>query len=584
MDTSGKIVYARNTEILSANIANLGADGQEIEDGQRLPISLRDMGTTEVYPQTLQHSPNGRFIAVCGDGEYIIYTALAWRNRAFGSGTSFAWAADSTSYAVLEGKSKVRVFKNFKERSGLVKAQGGWAIEGLQSGPLLSARGSGFVMFWDWETGAVVRRIEVDATNVSWSASGDLVAITAEDSFYVLRFDRDAYAARLDSGEVVGDEGVEEAFDVVAEVSETVKTCRWVGDCFIYTTSANRLSYLIGDQPSVINHFDQGVYLIGYIPAHNRVYVADKDMNIFSYALSLTVVEYQTAVLRGDMEEAERILPSIPPEQRNRIARFLEAQELKELALSIATDADHKFDLAISINDLETALELVRAAPELGSEAKWKVIGGKALNAWQLDLAQEAFEKSKDLAALLLLYTSLSDRSGLERLAELAVSKGQNNIAFAAYLQLGDSAACVDLLAKTDRLPEAALMARTYNPSKASGVVKQWRSELEAQGRTKDAQVIADPEENRDLFDENPGSKFDSEGSGVMVDNSDPAEGLADEEAQLAERVEKLEVAESQLEAEVQEEAMDVEAEEATLEQEDDASAPPASKKKGKKK
>jgi coatomer subunit beta' len=68
------------------------------------------------------------------------------------------------------------------------------------------------------------------------------------------------------------------------------------------------------------------MYLLGYIPAHNRIYVADKDMNVFSYALSLTVVEYQTAILRGDMEAAEAVLPSVPADQRNRIARFLEAQ------------------------------------------------------------------------------------------------------------------------------------------------------------------------------------------------------------------------------------------------------------------
>lgn len=76
-------------------------------------------------------------------------------------------------------------------------------------------------MFWDWETGAVVRRIEVDATAVSWSGSGELVAITSEDTLYILRFDRSAYDVRADTGEVLGDEGVEEAFELVAEISET---------------------------------------------------------------------------------------------------------------------------------------------------------------------------------------------------------------------------------------------------------------------------------------------------------------------------------------------------------------------------
>jgi coatomer subunit beta' len=221
MDTSGKIVYARNTEILTANISNLGSDGEPIEDGQRLPVPLRDLGTTEVYPQSLEHSPNGRFVTVCGDGEYIIYTALAWRNKAFGSGTSFAWAGDSNTYAVQEGKSKIKVFRSFKERSGLIKSSGTWGVEGLHGGALLGARGSGFVMFWDWETGAVVRRIEVDATGVSWSPTGNLVAITSEDGFYVLKFDREAYTSRLDSGEIIGDEGVEEAFELVAEVTES---------------------------------------------------------------------------------------------------------------------------------------------------------------------------------------------------------------------------------------------------------------------------------------------------------------------------------------------------------------------------
>jgi coatomer subunit beta' len=44
--------------------------------------------------QSLKHNPNGRFVVVCGDGEYIIYTALAWRNRSFGSALEFVWLTD----------------------------------------------------------------------------------------------------------------------------------------------------------------------------------------------------------------------------------------------------------------------------------------------------------------------------------------------------------------------------------------------------------------------------------------------------------------------------------------------------------
>jgi len=55
---------------------------------------------------------------------------------------------------------------------------------------------------------------------IYWSTSGTLVAITSEDSYYILRFDRAAYQAALDSGVDIGDEGCEEAFEVVCEISE----------------------------------------------------------------------------------------------------------------------------------------------------------------------------------------------------------------------------------------------------------------------------------------------------------------------------------------------------------------------------
>lgn len=104
------------------------------------------------------------FVTVCGDGEYIIYTALAWRNKSFGSGVGFAWAADSNTYAVREAGPNVRVYRNFKERAGLVKI--GYTTDGLYGGTLLGVKGMGFVVFYDWETGAIVRRIDVEARNV----------------------------------------------------------------------------------------------------------------------------------------------------------------------------------------------------------------------------------------------------------------------------------------------------------------------------------------------------------------------------------------------------------------------------------
>ncbi|KAK7461035.1 Coatomer subunit beta' [Stygiomarasmius scandens] len=509
MDLSGKLIYTKNHQVMSGNLQTVDANASPASDGARISVPVKEIGSTEVFATSILHSPNGRWVTVVGDGEWITYTALAWRNKAFGNGISFAWAPDSNTYAVLESRTKLKVYKNFKERpGGGMKGVGAWSMDGVYGGTLLAARGNGFVMFWDWESGEIVRRIDVDnAKSVYWSGTGNLVAIAAEDSFYVLRFDRDAYDTQVEEGAEIGDEGVEEAFDLVAEIPDAVRTAKWIGDCFIYSTTSNRLSYFVGSESYTISPADLPLYLLGYIPSHNRIYLADKDFNIYGYALSLSVVEYQTAVLRGDMEAAAEILPTIPKEQRNRVARFLEGRDLKEMAIEITTDPDHKFDLALQLDDLDTALDIVRAIPDADApeaEVKWKNLGDRALGAWRFDLAKECFEKAGDLSALMLLLLAMGEdgKEGLKGVAKAAEEKGQNNLAFATHFQLGDASACVDLLLKTQRAPEAAMFARTYAPSQVPKAVDAWQTDLQAKGRPKIAASIAHPDKNPELFEE----------------------------------------------------------------------------------
>ncbi|KAI9364899.1 coatomer protein complex, subunit beta 2 [Zopfochytrium polystomum] len=488
MDTSGKLIWARHNEIKSANL-KASAD-ENFKDGERLALQIKELGSCEIYPQTLQHSPNGRFVVVCGDGEWIIYTAIAWRNKEFGSALEFVWALDSNEYAIRESTSKIRLFKNFKEKTN-VSIKPTYPAEGIFGGALLGVRGSSFLNFYDWETGVCVRRVDVVAKTVTWSES-ELVAISCEDTTYILKFNRVAFQQVLERGGVaaLSEEGIEEAFEFIAEVSETVKTACWVGDCFIYTNSANRLNYLVGGTSSTISHFDTPVYLLGYIPRDNRIYVADKDLNVFAYSLPLSLIEYQTQILRGDLEAASKILPMVPADQKNRVARFLEAQNMKEEALAVSTDAEHRFDLAIQLNKLDIAHTI---ASELDREEKWKTVGDAALAAWQFELAEACLRKARDLEALLLLFQASGDAAGLADLAAMATEKGKTNIAFLCHTMLGDMTAAIDVLIATDRIAEAALLARTYAPS-------QIPRSLVKSGKKKVADSLADSAAYENLF------------------------------------------------------------------------------------
>lgn len=73
-------MWAIGHDIQTMSVKGLSKD-TEIVDGERLVLNARDLGACEVYPQTVAHNSNGAYIVVCGDGEYIIYTSQALRNK-----------------------------------------------------------------------------------------------------------------------------------------------------------------------------------------------------------------------------------------------------------------------------------------------------------------------------------------------------------------------------------------------------------------------------------------------------------------------------------------------------------------------
>ena len=107
---------------------------------------------------------------------------------------------------------------------------------------------------------------------------------------------------------------------------------------------------------------DRVMYLLGYIPKDNRLYLGDKELNIVSYSILLSVLEYQTAVMRRDFETADKVLPTIPREQRTRVAHFLEKQGFKSQAMAVTCDPEHKFELALQLGDLKVAHQLAKEA------------------------------------------------------------------------------------------------------------------------------------------------------------------------------------------------------------------------------
>jgi len=477
MDGSGKVVWAKNHEIQLTRI--LRGKPTKVTDGEPLQFSSDDLGATEFYPNYLKHNKNGQLIAVCGDGEFTIYTALKLKHKSFGEGQDFAWsttASGSSVYATMLSGSKLKLFRNFKEFKTIRTA---YSVQKIFGGYLLGARSEDDVYFYHWGDGTCIRRIEVTPNHIYWAPEGTSVAVACAESFYVLKYNEEIVEKYLSNGIDIDAAGIETAFALEQDVAETVTSGCYTGDIFIYTNDAERLKYYVGGQSITMTHLDRCLYVLGYLQKANRVYLIDKRHNIVSYELLRYVLAYQAAIVRDDLKTAAMLIErkKIEPKHHNKLAQFLEGQGHKELALTVSKDPEHQFELALALKKLDLAKEILLRSP---SPSKWKQLADLALLECDFVTVEEAALAANDLALLYLLYTACNNREGLEDLVTRSVANSKFNIAFNTLYYLGETERILELLMERDAVPQAAMFARAYCPRKIDDIQAVWKQRLQS--------------------------------------------------------------------------------------------------------
>lgn len=263
-----------------------------------------------------------------------------------------------------------------------------------------------------------------------------------------------------------------------------------------------------------VSHLDRPMYLLGYVAKEERAFLVDKSYSITSYRLLQSVLSYQTAVVRRDFDTANTIISQVPASEYPVIAKFLESQGFREEALAVTTDPEHRFNLAMDLGRLDIAYAQLSEATIAASAAanggasateaageggagssqttavvadddvdtlsKWRRLGDAALRSGDIRLMKECAVKAKDLSGLLLLHSAAGDKVGMMELHRLAKAAGRFNIAFVAAFVCGQVEACIDILVESNRIPEAALFARAYLPSRVPSLTKLWKDMLSA--------------------------------------------------------------------------------------------------------
>ena len=164
-DPSGKLIsgFAHN-HILSGNLQTISnpssSPSTSFTDGSCLPLNQRNQLhrniLTSLAQQSIHHSNRWWWI------HHVHFSSLVkWK---FWNGVSFTWAPHMLFWRVKSNLKYTRILGSDLELGWKVQEVGRWSVHMVGH----CARGTGFVMFWDWESGDIVRRVDVEAKNVGF--------------------------------------------------------------------------------------------------------------------------------------------------------------------------------------------------------------------------------------------------------------------------------------------------------------------------------------------------------------------------------------------------------------------------------
>lgn len=231
-------------------------------------------------------------------------------------------------------------------------------------------------------------------------------------------------------------------------------------DSFIYSAHYH-VKYIIDKESAgIIATLTQRIYLIAI--TGSTVHYVDQKGDTGTMKIDMSEYNYKMNVIKGKIGEVTRQLSKGEIIGTLSI-RYLEKQNIPDLALAYEKDDKNKFNLAIASGNLEAALF---AAVEMKRKDYFKVLAEEALRQGNLQVAEICYQKTMSFNKLIFLYLFTGNLSKLEIIMNLAKTKLKDPmLSYQAALLLGSVENRVKLLAESGNLPLAYTLARKHGLS-----------------------------------------------------------------------------------------------------------------------
>ena len=470
-----KIIYSMQNNLFSLNLKQVEHD---TKDGEIITVPPKQLGSSEVFPNKISYSPNGRYFSILSDQEFIISTSGVYRASCVGNCSDISWN-EGESFVIKDGNN-VKIFNNLKEEKSF---KPGFSFEGVFGGPLFAIKTDEAIFLYDVENTIFIRKIDIVPNKIIWNDKKSKVAFLCEDVMYILEVNYEKieeYIEKIADGEKGDVDGCEEAFGDSFDIDGKILNGFFIDDVFVFENSKNKISYTINDKVFNITTLSNRFFLLGYLESTNKLYLMNKNYQLISYTLPYNFIKYQMAIIDKDNSLAEKLLQKIPESFNESVIKFLEKFELYDLCYKITKNPNQKFSLAIKLKKLSEAYEIAKNSK---NPEKLKMVSDLAIELGEFNFAEKTMKEGNDWNGLLLYYSCIQNRQKLKNFADDAKKAGMFNVAFSSYFQLNNYEECLNILLDSRRFPEGATFARTYIPSKVDEVIKLWNKQIEEEDK-----------------------------------------------------------------------------------------------------
>lgn len=253
---------------------------------------------------------------------------------------------------------------------------------------------------------------------------------------------------------------------------DCIKSATW-DPCGValYSTSTHIKYLMMNNDFGIVCTVEVPVYLITlqYKANHKLILSVDRSGKIVKFDITSIEYRFKLALHNKRFGEVKEILEG-GGLTGNAIVKYLQDRGFPEIALYFVEDEKTRFNLAIQAGTIESALQ---SAMKLNDKECWIKLGGEALKQGNSQIVELAYQKTRNLDRLSILYLITGNLTKLAKMQQISESRNDKTRLLHNTFLRGNVEKRVELLGESGQVPLAYVTARVHNMGHMLGKLEE---------------------------------------------------------------------------------------------------------------